>query len=151
MKLSDIPTPELLRILHATERDTGPDSVETRILRRELVRREQAIRPLEWLDSRFRSIGGEIFSRPIGVKGSRELTTMVRAAILLWSHCPRYLQKASLDAIKYNLHNPEAAQISIEDALQKCLNQECLKMAQKTKKVLDAEQKARSRKKKEEA
>jgi hypothetical protein len=41
MKLHDIPTTELRRILRATERDAGPGSVEVRVLRRELTRREQ--------------------------------------------------------------------------------------------------------------
>jgi hypothetical protein len=40
MKLRDVPTTELRRILRATERDAGPDSVEARTLRRELVKRE---------------------------------------------------------------------------------------------------------------
>jgi len=40
MKLHEIPTPELRRILRATERDAGADSMEARILRRELVKRK---------------------------------------------------------------------------------------------------------------
>jgi hypothetical protein len=44
MKLNDIPMPELRRILCATERDAGPDSMEARVLRRELVRRGQQTR-----------------------------------------------------------------------------------------------------------
>ncbi len=41
MKLTEIPTADLRRILRATERAAGPDSVEARILRRELAKREQ--------------------------------------------------------------------------------------------------------------
>lgn len=44
MKLSDISTTELLRILQATERTVGPNAVEVAILRRELVRRSQPTR-----------------------------------------------------------------------------------------------------------
>ena len=44
MKLNDIPTPKLRRILRATEQAAGPDSMEVRVLRRELVRREQQTR-----------------------------------------------------------------------------------------------------------
>ena len=44
MKLNKITTPELRRILRATERDAGRDSIEARILRRELVKREQQAR-----------------------------------------------------------------------------------------------------------
>jgi hypothetical protein len=44
MKLNEVPTAELQRILRATERDAGPDSMEARILRRELVKREQQAR-----------------------------------------------------------------------------------------------------------
>ena len=41
MKLTDVPTPELRRILRATEKAEGPESVEARIFRRELDRRKQ--------------------------------------------------------------------------------------------------------------
>lgn len=41
MKLDNIPTPELRRILRATEDDAGPDSMEARVLRHELVKRGQ--------------------------------------------------------------------------------------------------------------
>ena len=44
MKLHDIPTPELRRVLRATEQDAGSDSMEARMLRRELVKREQRSR-----------------------------------------------------------------------------------------------------------
>ena len=39
MKIQDIPTPELRHILRVTARDIGADSMEVRILRRELDRR----------------------------------------------------------------------------------------------------------------
>jgi hypothetical protein len=44
MKPNELTTPELRRILRATEGDAGPDSMEARILRRELVKREQRSR-----------------------------------------------------------------------------------------------------------
>ena len=44
MKLTDIPTQELRRILHATERAVGADSSEAEILRRELTKRQQRAR-----------------------------------------------------------------------------------------------------------
>lgn len=40
MKLNEISTPELTRVIAATSRDAGPDSREVRILERELERRE---------------------------------------------------------------------------------------------------------------
>jgi len=39
MKITDISTVKLQRIIRDTERLAGPDSVEVRILRRELLRR----------------------------------------------------------------------------------------------------------------
>ena len=44
MKLQDIPTSELRRVLRATERDAGPDSMEARVLRQELAKREHPAR-----------------------------------------------------------------------------------------------------------
>lgn len=41
MKLSEMSTRELKRALRATERMTGPDSYEVRVLRAELVRRRE--------------------------------------------------------------------------------------------------------------
>jgi hypothetical protein len=41
MKLSDVSTVELARILPATEKVAGPDSVSARILRRELAERRR--------------------------------------------------------------------------------------------------------------
>lgn len=44
MKVKDVPTSQLRRILRATERAVGTDSTEARIIRRELVRRRRAQR-----------------------------------------------------------------------------------------------------------
>jgi hypothetical protein len=44
MKLHEISTSDLRRILRATEKDAGADSMEAGVLRRELIRREQRIR-----------------------------------------------------------------------------------------------------------
>lgn len=44
MNLNEISTPELRRILRATERAAGPDSTEARIFRRELAKRGQQTR-----------------------------------------------------------------------------------------------------------
>jgi hypothetical protein len=44
MKLNDIPTPKLQCILRATEQDAGSDSMEARILRRELTKRQRRSR-----------------------------------------------------------------------------------------------------------
>ena len=44
MKLHEISTPDLRRILRATEQDAGFDSMEARVLRRELTQREQQAR-----------------------------------------------------------------------------------------------------------
>ncbi len=44
MKIKDLSTSRLRRILRATERDVGPESVEARIMRRELTRRSNLSR-----------------------------------------------------------------------------------------------------------
>jgi hypothetical protein len=42
MKLTEVPTAELRRIVAATERVVGPNSAEVRVLKRELARRQPA-------------------------------------------------------------------------------------------------------------
>ena len=45
----------------------------------------------------------------MGVKGSRELTNMIRGAMLLWTVSPRAVQRTLLDAIRYHRHEPDEA------------------------------------------
>lgn len=48
MKLTDMPTPELLDVLRATEALAGPDAIAAVIIRREILRRcDQAAPDLE--------------------------------------------------------------------------------------------------------
>lgn len=74
---------------------------------------------IPWIDELFRATGKDIYGQELGPKGSRRLTQMVNAAILIFVAGSQELRHAALDAIEYSRNDQQKAVDSVAAALGK--------------------------------